>query len=72
MSLEDLGFDPAKCLIGGAWVAPAGGQTLPLMNPSTGEQIGEIARGQEADVDAAIDAARRAFEGGWASLWRGV
>jgi aldehyde dehydrogenase (NAD+) len=36
------------------------------MNPSTGEQIGEIARGQEADVDAAIDAARRAFEGGWA------
>ena len=66
MSLEDLGFDPAKCLIGGAWVAPAGGQTLSLMNPSTGEQIGEIARGQEADVDAAIDAARRAFEGGWA------
>jgi len=66
MSLEDLGFDPAKCLIGGAWVAPAGGQTLPLMNPSTGEQIGEIARGQEADVDAAIDAARRAFECGWA------
>ena len=66
MSLEDLGFDPAKCLIGGAWVAPAGGQTLPLMNPSTGEQIGEIARGQEADVDAAIDAARRAFGGGWA------
>ena len=66
MSLEDLGFDPAKCLIDGAWVAPAGGQTLPLMNPSTGEQIGEIARGQEADVDAAIDAARRAFEGGWA------
>lgn len=66
MSLEDLGFDPAKCLIGGAWVAPAGGQTLPLMNPSTGEQIGEIARGQEADVDAAIDVARRAFEGGWA------
>ena len=66
MSLEDLGFDHAKCLIGGAWVAPAGGQTLPLMNPSTGEQIGEIARGQEADVDAAIDAARRAFEGGWA------
>ena len=66
MSLEDLGFDPAKCLIGGALVAPAGGQTLPLMNPSTGEQIGEIARWQEADVYAAIDAARRAFEGGWA------
>ncbi|WP_438990821.1 aldehyde dehydrogenase family protein [Lentibacter sp.] len=66
MSLEDLGFDPAKCLIDGAWVAPLGGQTLPLMNPSTGAQIGEIARGQEADVDAAIASARRAFEGGWA------
>ncbi|WP_298801801.1 aldehyde dehydrogenase family protein [uncultured Lentibacter sp.] len=66
MSLEDLGFDPAKCLIDGVWVAPEAGQTLPLLNPSTGAQIGEIARGQAGDVEAAIDAARRAFEGGWA------
>jgi aldehyde dehydrogenase (NAD+) len=66
MDLEDLGFDPSKCLIGGAWVAPEAGQRLPLLNPSDGAQIGEIARGQAADVDAAVSAARRAFEGGWA------
>lgn len=66
MGLTDMWFDPSKCLIGGEWVVTEAGQTLPLMNPSTGEQIGEIARGQQADVDAAIASARRAFEGGWA------
>ncbi|KAA0912338.1 aldehyde dehydrogenase family protein [Aquicoccus porphyridii] len=65
MSLEDLWFDSSKCLIAGEWVAPSSGQTLPLMNPSTGEQIGEIARGQEADVDAAVNAARKAYDGVW-------
>ena len=66
MSLDALWFDPSKCLIAGEWVAPAGGETLPLMNPSTGEQIGEIARGGQADVDAAVAAARKAYESGWA------
>lgn len=65
MSLEDLWFDSSKCLIAGEWVAPSSGQTLPLMNPSTGEQIGEIARGQEADVDAAVNAARKAYDSVW-------
>jgi aldehyde dehydrogenase (NAD+) len=61
----DLWFDPEKCLIGGKWVAPAGGQTLPLSNPSTGETIGAIARGGAADIDAAVTAAQGAFEGDW-------
>ncbi|WP_305988353.1 aldehyde dehydrogenase family protein [Roseibium sp. MMSF_3544] len=61
----DLWFDPAKCLIGGKWVAPAGGQELPLQNPSTGERIGSIARGTADDVDAAVLAARDAWQGTW-------
>ncbi|KPP86426.1 MAG: aldehyde dehydrogenase (NAD+) [Rhodobacteraceae bacterium HLUCCO07] len=65
MSLDDLWFDPSKCLIAGEWVASSSGQTLPLMNPSTGEQIGEIARGQGADVDAAVAAACKAYDGVW-------
>lgn len=65
MSDLNLWFDPSKCLINGEWVAPAGGRVLPLMNPSTGEQIGEIARGDAEDIDAALDAARAAFEGEW-------
>jgi aldehyde dehydrogenase (NAD+) len=36
-----LWFDPAKCLINGEWTAPSGGGTLPLFNPSTGEERGD-------------------------------
>ncbi|THD73881.1 aldehyde dehydrogenase family protein [Thalassobius vesicularis] len=61
----NLWFDPSKCLINGEWVAPVGGRVLPLMDPSTGEQIGEIARGGADDVDAAVAAARAAYEGEW-------
>ncbi|GAB4533712.1 MAG: aldehyde dehydrogenase family protein [Roseibium sp.] len=61
----DLWFDPGKCLIGGKWVAPAGGETLPLSDPSTGQTIGAIARGSAADIDAAVAAAQAAFDGYW-------
>ena len=44
----DLFFDPTRCFIGGQWVVPNGQETLPLENPSTGEVIGEIARGRPA------------------------
>ncbi|MCG7494615.1 aldehyde dehydrogenase family protein [Thalassobius sp. Cn5-15] len=61
----NLWFDPTKCLINGAWVTPASGQTLPLSNPSTGEEIGAIARGTAADIDIAVEAATRAWQGDW-------
>ncbi|WP_412564498.1 aldehyde dehydrogenase family protein [Thalassobius sp. MITS945101] len=64
----NLWFDPEKCLIDGAWVAPASGQTLPLSNPSTGQEIGAIARGGAADIDAAVDAAHRAWQGAWGKV----
>ncbi|WP_323784269.1 aldehyde dehydrogenase family protein [Thalassovita sp.] len=64
----NLWFDPSKCLIGGHWVAPMGGETLPLENPSTGEQIGEIARGGAADIDAAVAAAEMARSGDWGRM----
>ncbi|NIZ11125.1 aldehyde dehydrogenase family protein [Pseudooceanicola sp. HF7] len=62
--MKELWFDPSNCLIGGEWT-PAAAGTLPLYDPSTGEEIGAIARGGASEVDAAVDAARRAFEGGW-------
>ena len=65
MSLNELWFDPSKCLINGAWVPAEGGGTLPLMNPSTGEEIGRIARAQAADVDAAVAAAQGAYDSVW-------
>jgi aldehyde dehydrogenase (NAD+) len=65
MTKLDLFFDPTRCFIGGKWVAPAGGEYLPIENPSTGETIGEIARGRAADVEAAVAAAQAALAGAW-------
>ncbi|MBW8638045.1 aldehyde dehydrogenase family protein [Hoeflea sp. WL0058] len=65
---DNPGFSPAKCFIGGHWIASADGETLPIENPSTGETMGEIARGKAADVDAAVAAARTALDGEWGRL----
>jgi aldehyde dehydrogenase (NAD+) len=50
--------------VGGAW-RPGSLGTLPMENPSYGSRIGVIARGGEADVDAAVAAAREAVRGAW-------
>lgn len=63
-----LWFDPAKVFIGGVWRSPANGGTLPVEDPSTGETIGQIARGTKADIDAAIDAAQAALDGEWGRI----
>ena len=60
-----LFFDPSKCFIGGQWLPPAGGDYLPVENPSDGTQIGRIPRGTATDIDAAVAAARAALTGVW-------
>jgi aldehyde dehydrogenase (NAD+) len=52
--------------VGGAWVPPAGGDTLTIVNPTTEEPLATVPAGTPADVDAAVSAARAAF-GGWAA-----
>ena len=61
-------FDPTLCLIGGEWVPAAGGATLPLVNPSDGSAICEIARGGAAEIDAAVQAAQTAMDGDWGRM----
>ncbi|MBY6202125.1 aldehyde dehydrogenase family protein [Maritalea mobilis] len=61
-------FDPTQVFIGGRWQPCAGGTTLPLENPSTGEEIGRIARGDHRDIDAAVQAAEAALQGEWGAL----
>ncbi|TBX24647.1 aldehyde dehydrogenase family protein [Nioella sediminis] len=63
-----LWFDPAEVFIGGRWFLPASGETLPLENPSTGEEIGRIARGNAVDIDNAVSAAEDALVGEWGAL----
>jgi aldehyde dehydrogenase (NAD+) len=48
--------------IGGAWVAPLGTATMPIMDPSMDEQVGTVALGSLPDVDRAVRAANEAFE----------
>lgn len=54
-----------KLLIDGKWVEAASGKTFATVNPSTGESLAKIAEGGSEDVDRAVQAARRAFEGPW-------
>jgi aldehyde dehydrogenase (NAD+) len=56
--------------IGGEWVAPATSSRIDVTSASTGEPIGSVPEAQEADIDTAVAAARRAFDepGGW-SQW---
>jgi len=61
-------FETDKCFIGGRWVEPQSGRTLPIEDPSRGVEIGEIARGEAADIDAAVEAAEQALEGEWGKL----
>src|SRR5215210_4575456 len=48
--------------INGEFVDPAEGQTEPVINPATAEQIAEAPLSTEEDVNRAVEAARRAFE----------
>ncbi len=48
-------------LIGGEWVDAAGGETMEVLNPATGETIAEVPRGSAEDVGRAVDAAKKAL-----------
>ncbi len=52
----------SKNLINGKWVESTGRQTMPSMNPATGEVLGHVPKSESADVVAAIEAAKAAFE----------
>lgn len=52
-----------KFYINGAWVEPNSAARMGVENPATEEIVAEVALGNQADIDAAIDAARAAFDG---------
>ncbi len=58
-----------KLLIDGQWVDAKSGKTFAVFDPSSGGQIAQAAEGGAADIDAAVTAARRAFEdSAWSRL----
>lgn len=56
--------------IGGEWIPPTSSHRINVISASTEEHIGSVPEAREADVDAAVAAARAAFDdpSGW-SQW---
>lgn len=50
-----------QAYIDGKWVNAASGSTLAVLNPATGEQVGEVPDLNAAEANAAVEAAHRAF-----------
>jgi acyl-CoA reductase-like NAD-dependent aldehyde dehydrogenase len=65
-----LSRDVQQLVIDGRRVPAASGRTLTTVNPSTGEVLAQLAAGDQVDVDRAVLAARKAFEGQWRTWTR--
>src|SRR6187200_449070 len=57
-----------KMLIDGQWVDAASGKRFETHNPATGELLATVAEGDAEDINRAVAAARRAFEGTWSRV----
>lgn len=58
-----------ECFIDGQWRPAVSGKTFETMNPATEQVICEVAEGDKADIDAAVQAARKAFDcGPWSRM----
>src|SRR5437867_5088861 len=57
-----------QLFINGGWRDASGGQTIDVVNPATEEVIAEVASAEQADVDAAVAAARAALDGPWSKV----
>jgi aldehyde dehydrogenase (NAD+) len=54
--------------IGGEFVAPESGRHFDTVNPATEERLAKVADANEADVDKAVQAARKAYDGVWSKM----
>lgn len=69
LSASRVKIEPGRLLIDGQWVD--GGKKFETTNPATGEVLTEVVEASRSDVDAAVSAARKAFEdrnGPWRKL----
>ena len=60
----EVALPELKLLIGNRWIASASGRTFATLNPSTGEEICQVAEADAEDVDKAVRSASAAFEQG--------
>lgn len=55
-------YPDTHLFINGTWRAARAGDTIPVIDPATEEQIGTVAHAQTADLDEALDAALAGFD----------
>src|SRR3954462_2571770 len=58
----------SQILIDGKWSNAASGKTFDTYNPATGEVLARVAEGDREDIDRAVKAARKAFDGPWSRM----
>ncbi|BGP16835.1 hypothetical protein JCM10213v2_004840 [Rhodosporidiobolus nylandii] len=56
---------PTGVFINNEWRDSSDSSTFSVLNPATGQEITQVAHAKEADVDAAVSAARKAFKTTW-------
>ena len=59
---------PLSMLVDGQWVESESGRRITVVDPATALPIASVPAATSGDVDRAVKAARRAFEGDWARL----
>jgi phenylacetaldehyde dehydrogenase len=62
--VESFIGQPRQVLIDGRWVGAKSGKSFEVYDPSSGREIAKVAACEKADVDAAVAAARKAFDQG--------
>jgi succinate-semialdehyde dehydrogenase/glutarate-semialdehyde dehydrogenase len=60
-------YSDVLLFIDGQWTKAAGGRSIPVVNPATGEPIGTVAHADKSDLDRALEAAAKGFR-----AWRKV
>ncbi len=61
-------METKQLLINGEWRFAKERMTLPVIDPSTGQEMGAIPRGNDQDIHRAVEAAQGAMEGEWGRL----
>jgi succinate-semialdehyde dehydrogenase / glutarate-semialdehyde dehydrogenase len=65
--MTNASYPDVRLLIDNEWREAAGGKTIPVLNPATGQAIGNVAHASIADLDHALAAAQRGFD-----AWRKI
>ncbi|HHY68190.1 MAG TPA: aldehyde dehydrogenase family protein [Alicyclobacillus sp.] len=63
-----VGEGPKRLLVGGRWIPSQSGRCFETLDPATGDVLTTVYEAGEEEVEAAVQAARRALDGPWKSL----